>query len=288
VLSAATLFIGGGAADSPRFCDMDTRIHLDDVSIRFRMSYHKVASLAQVLSEVGRRLTRKWNPEYFTALAGINLKVGTGEIVGVVGRNGSGKSTLLRTISGIYYPDSGTVSVSGRVSALLQLGTGFNTLLNGRDNIVLGGLTLGLSRDEIDARMDMIIEFAELGEFIDVPMRYYSSGMMSRLSFAMVVSLEPDILLIDETLSVGDLGFQKKSRAAMHRLLEHASCQMIVSHDMSTIERLCTRAILVEKGRIVLDDSPEVVIREYQQLQGVTPDEPSIAAQVQSFATGWQ
>jgi ABC-type polysaccharide/polyol phosphate transport system ATPase subunit len=260
----------------------DQRIRLEDVSVRFRMSYHKARTMSQVLVELGRRTARRWRPDYFTALDRVNVIIGTGEIVGVIGRNGSGKSTLLRTISGIYYPDSGNVSVSGKVSALLQLGTGFNIMLNGRDNIILGGLTLGLSRAEIDYRMDTIIEFAELGEFIDVPMRYYSSGMMSRLSFAMVVSLEPDILLIDETLSVGDLGFQKKSKVAMRHLLEKASCQMIVSHDMATIERLCTRTILVDAGKILLDDLPSIVVREYTRMMvGEDNGSPLVAAQVQ-------
>ncbi len=244
----------------------EQRIKLKSVSIRFRMSYHKVKSTSEMLVEWGRRISHKWQPDYFTALNNINLTVGTGEIIGIIGRNGSGKSTLLRTISGIYEPDFGSVHVSGRISALLQLGTGFNTMLSGRENIILGGLTLGNSRSEIDAQMDLIIDFAELGEFIDIPMRYYSSGMMSRLSFALIISLEPDIILIDETLSVGDIGFQKKAKAEMKRLLEKASCQLIVSHDLATIERICTRAILLEEGKIYVDDEPKIVIKEYEKM----------------------
>jgi ABC-type polysaccharide/polyol phosphate transport system ATPase subunit len=264
---------------------MSTRIKLDNVSIRFRMSYHEVACLRDVLSEAGRRIARRWRPDYFTALSRVSLTIETGEIVGVIGRNGSGKSTLLRTISGIYYPDAGQVSVTGRVSALLQLGTGFNTQLTGRENIVLGGLTLGLSRSAILERADEIVEFAELGEFIDVPMRFYSSGMMSRLSFAMVVSMEPDILLIDETLSVGDLEFQNKSKKAMRHLIEKATCQMIVSHSMDTILSLCTRVILIEGGRIIMDDKPAVVVEMYTQCarEGTAA---SFASQVSALVTG--
>lgn len=244
----------------------EQRIKLDGVSIRFRMSYHKVKSTSEMLVELKRRISQQWQPDYFTALESVNLTVGTGEIIGIIGRNGSGKSTLLRTISGIYEPDSGSVYVAGRISALLQLGTGFNTMLSGRENIILGGLTLGNSRSEIDEQMEMIIDFAELGQFIDVPMRYYSSGMMSRLSFALIISLEPDIILIDETLSVGDISFQKKAKAEMQRLLEKASCQLIVSHDLATIERLCTRAILLEEGKVYADDEPKLVIKEYEDI----------------------
>lgn len=246
-----------------------TCIELKNVFLRFRMSYHRTYSVAGVIQEWGRRAFGKWQPEYFTALSDINLKIARGEVVGVLGRNGAGKSTLLRTISGIYYPDQGEVSVDGRISALLQLGIGFNTALPGRENIVLGGLTLGYSMAEIQDRMQMIIEFAEIEDFIDVPMRYYSSGMIARLSFAMVVSMEPDVLLIDETLSVGDLAFQKKSQTAMRELLRRASCQVIVSHSMETIERLCTRAILLNRGSILADGEPAEVIKEYQRIIGI-------------------
>ena len=238
-------------------------LELDGVTLCFRMSYHKVSSARQVISEFGRRVARQWQPSYFTALNNISLSVRDGEIVGIVGRNGSGKSTLLRTISGIYSPDSGKITVSGKVTALLQLGAGFNMQLSGRENIVLGGLILGFNRHEICKQMEHIIDFAELGDFIDVPMRYYSSGMMSRLSFAMVISQEPDILLIDETLSVGDLDFTKKSQKAMRDLFKKARCQMIVSHSMETISDICTRAIWIERGQIVMDDKPELVVDSY-------------------------
>lgn len=244
----------------------ETCITLDNVSLRFRMSYHKALNMPQHVTQWGKRLFGKWKPEVFPALTDISLKVDRGEVVGILGRNGAGKSTLLRTISGIYHPDAGTVTVRGRISALLQLGTGFNNALSGRENIILGGLTLGFSMAQIQERMPAIIEFAEVGDFIDVPTRYYSSGMMARLSFSMVVTMEPDVLLIDETLSVGDLSFQKKSQEAMRSLLTRASCQMIVSHSMGTIERLCSRAILIEQGKLIADGPTSEVIGEYQKL----------------------
>lgn len=242
-------------------------IHVSNTSIRFKMSYHK----CNTLSSLAQRILSKQKLDYFTALENISFTAFAGEIIGVLGRNGSGKSTLLRTISGIYHPDSGSVKTNGKISALLQLGTGFNTSLKGRDNIILGGLTLGLNMEQIKEHTGKIIEFAEIGDFIDVPMRYYSSGMISRLSFAIVVALEPDILLIDETLSVGDLGFQQKSKKAMRGLIEKASCQLIVSHDMYTIQSLCSRALLIEKGKLIADGTPKEVLAEYRKLIQIAP-----------------
>jgi ABC-type polysaccharide/polyol phosphate transport system ATPase subunit len=253
------------------------RINVSKASIRFKMSYEKTNSLTSVASQLSQRILLKKKPHYFTALENISLTANTGEIIGVVGRNGSGKSTLLRTISGIYKPDTGSVKTTGRISALLQLGTGFNTALKGRDNIILGGLTLGLSMAQIQEQMDKIIEFAEIRDFIDTPMRYYSSGMMSRLSFAIVIAIEPDILLIDETLAVGDFVFQQKSKKAMRQMIEKASCQLIVSHELETIRNICTRAILIEKGQLIADGTPKEVLTDYQKLLQITPDSSTVS-----------
>lgn len=222
----------------------------------------------------------------FHALSNISLCIREGEVVGVIGRNGCGKTTLLRTIAGIYQPDTGRVKVEGRVSALLSLGTAFNTSLSGRENIILGGLTLGLRLREIESKSQEIIAFAELGEFIDVPMRYYSSGMMSRLSFALVIAIEPDILLIDETLSVGDISFQNRSRSAMHSLLEQASLQMIVSHDLNTIRKVCTRVIWIESGCIAMDGTPTEVVDQYEACGGVMAGSPSVVERVYALSGG--
>jgi len=262
---------------------MRSRIQLDSVCLRFRSSFHQSISTKQWIREIILRLARGWKPKMFNALTGINLTVVEGEVVGVIGRNGCGKTTLLRTIAGIYQPDEGQVSVLGRVSALLALGTAFNTSLSGRENIVLGGLTLGLTKADINRKLPEIIAFAGLGEFIDAPMRYYSSGMMSRLGFALVISIEPDILLIDETLSVGDISFQSRSRTAMHQLLEQASLQMIVSHDMATIRKVCTRVIWLQSGKIVMDGAPAQVVEKYQTCGGLLPSDSQIAKQIHSI-----
>lgn len=252
-------------------------ISLRDVSIRFRMSYDRPTTVPGFLREMKKRVQGQWKPEYFTALDSVNLEVRRGDILGVIGRNGAGKSTLLRTISGIYYPDEGDVSVDGRISALLQLGVGFNLALSGRENIILGGLTLGYSLAEVEERAPLIIEFAEIGDFIDMPMRYYSSGMMARLSFSMVVSMEPDVLLIDETLSVGDLAFANKAQKAMRELIRKASCQMIVSHSLSTLQSLCNRAILVSGGKILADGEPDKIVQEYERLVNASANEPQLS-----------
>ena len=230
------------------------------------MSYDKLTSASQWLSETKARLQGKWNPNYFHALDGISLEVNDGEIIGLIGNNGSGKSTLLRAIAGIYEPDSGVIQTNGKISALLQLGTGLNNKLSGRENIILGGLTLGLKKAQILEDIEEIIEFSGVGDFIDTPMRFYSSGMISRLSFSIIAFIKPDILLIDETLSVGDLSFQEKSSKVMQKLMEEASCQILVSHSLEAIQSLATRVCVIQAGKIIMDDEPTKSIAAYKKL----------------------
>lgn len=242
------------------------KIKTTDLSVRFRMSYDKLTSASQFLLEAKARIQGNWQPNYFSALSNINLEVKQGEIVGLIGANGSGKTTLLRAIAGIYEPDAGTVQTNGKISALLQLGTGLNNKLSGRENIILGGLTLGLSKAQILEDIEKIIEFSGIGDFIDTPMRFYSSGMISRLSFSIIAFVSPDILLIDETLSVGDIGFQEKSKKTMDKLMQDASCQIIVSHSLNTIQELATRVCVIDAGKIIADDVPYKSIKEYKKL----------------------
>lgn len=255
-------------------------VSLRDVTVRFRMSYDRSLTIPGHLRDLFRRFASGHRPRYFTALDGVTFDLHAGEVVGVIGPNGSGKSTLLRTISGVYAPDAGQVEVTRRVSALLTLGTGFDLNLDGRDNIRLNGLFHGRSLAEIEARMPEIIEFAEVGEFIEQPMKYYSSGMISRLSFAMTLFNEPDVLLIDETLSVGDLAFQQKSKSAMREMLRRSRLQVVVSHDLDFIQTACTRAIALEGGRVVDDGSPGAVVAAYRQrvASGRPPARGKIAA----------
>lgn len=202
----------------------------------------------------------------FWALRNLSFEVEEGEILGVIGANGAGKSTLLRVIAGIYPPDEGSIQVDGKVSPLLSLGAGFRPDLSGRDNIYLNGVLLGLSKQKIDALYDEIVSFAELEEFVDEPVRTYSSGMIARLGFSIAMSVRPDILLIDEVLGVGDMRFQQKSKERMRQFMEHAKAIIVATHSMGFIRELCTRVIWLERGSVrMIGDTRDVVSRYLQE-----------------------
>ncbi|WP_163998296.1 ABC transporter ATP-binding protein [Pyxidicoccus caerfyrddinensis] len=217
------------------------------------------------------------------ALRGVDLVVPRGKTVGVIGRNGSGKSTLLKLITGIYSPTSGTIDIHGRISALLDLGAGFHPDFSGRENILINGIILGMSRTEIRDRMDEIIAFSELGEFIDEPVRTYSSGMYMRLAFSVATHVDPDILIIDEILAVGDEHFGKKSLAKMTEFKRAGKTIVIVTHDLGTLERWCDLGAWIDAGRIREFGPPAEVIRSYRRAvalaeqQGMVMDAPALA-----------
>jgi ABC-type polysaccharide/polyol phosphate transport system ATPase subunit len=206
------------------------------------------------------------------ALKGVSFEVPHGQVLGVVGANGAGKSTLMRTVAGILPPNSGRIEVDGRVSTLLALGVGFNKDLSGRDNVVLGGLAAGLSREQLAEKYDEIVDFAELDEFMDLPMRTYSSGMYGRLAFSVAVNMDPDILLIDEALSVGDARFRRKSFRKMRELIGQDRTILLVSHALGSIEELCDAAIWIDKGELRMWDAPDAVIDAYAEFLGVKED----------------
>lgn len=197
-------------------------------------------------------------------LDGINLEIKKGEQVGLIGKNGCGKSTLLKLFSKIIYPDSGCITVSGRVSSLLELGAGFHPDFSGRENIYFNGAVLGLSKSEISQRLDDIISFSELSKFIDSPVRTYSSGMYMRLAFSIAVSSSAEILLIDEILAVGDAAFQEKCQRKIEELKNSGTTLVIVSHDESAIKRLCGRAVYLKDGKIAADASPDEAFEIYK------------------------
>ncbi|ATB34484.1 ABC transporter ATP-binding protein [Melittangium boletus] len=199
------------------------------------------------------------------ALRGINLTIPRGRTVGILGRNGSGKSTLLKLITGIYSPTTGSIEVNGRISALLDLGAGFHPDFSGRENILINGIILGMTRAEVFARMDEIIAFSELGDFIDEPVRTYSSGMYMRLAFSVATYVDPDILIIDEILAVGDQHFAKKSLAKMTEFKERGKTIVLVTHDLGTVERWCDMAAWIDGGRIRRVGTPAEVADEYRQ-----------------------
>jgi ABC-type polysaccharide/polyol phosphate transport system ATPase subunit len=245
------------------------RIRVEDVSVTYRTSLERAPTLKTTLMRVGRRERVVREVE---AVKGVSFEVPHGQVLGVVGANGAGKSTLMRTIAGILPPTTGRVEVEGRVSTLLALGVGFNRKLSGRDNVTLGGLAAGLSREQLKAKYDEIVAFAELEEFMDMPMRTYSSGMYGRLAFSVAVNMDPDILLIDEALSVGDARFRRKSFNKMHELCRQDRTVVLVSHALGSIEQLCDHAIWMHKGELRMWDEPNAVVAAYTKFLDVGED----------------
>ncbi|OGE14944.1 hypothetical protein A3F00_04195 [Candidatus Daviesbacteria bacterium RIFCSPHIGHO2_12_FULL_37_11] len=204
--------------------------------------------------------------EEFWALKNIDFKISKGESVGIIGVNGSGKSTILKLIAGVLTPTRGEVEVIGRIGPLIELGAGFHPELSGRDNIYLNGTILGLSKKELEEKFESIVDFAELSDFIDTPVKHYSSGMYMRLGFSIAIHINPEILLIDEILAVGDLGFQKKCIDKMNSFHSQGKTIIIISHSMDIVSTFCEKAILIDKGKIREVGKPEKVIAAYNKL----------------------
>ena len=230
---------------------------------------HDVHISYRILNNISIRSTlfhKKTRDEVLEAVRGVSFEVQKGGILGIIGKNGSGKSTLLRSIAGVFSPNSGSIDLHGNSVSLMALGVGFKPLLTGRANIMLSGLLLGFKEKEIQERMDEIIEFAELGDFIDRPVRTYSSGMHSKLAFAITAMLETDIMLVDEVLSVGDERFRKKSLAKMKELInDDDRTVIIVSHSIETLEELCDRVMWMHDGEIKEIGEPKAVLEDYSK-----------------------
>ncbi len=247
--------------------DKALAVRVEDLHLTYRTSIERKRTLRNSL------LGRRRSVIEVEALKGVSFQVPNGSVLGILGANGAGKSTLVRTIAGILPPTSGWIEVHGRVSTLLSLGVGFNANLTGRENVILGGLAAGMSRDQIEQRYQEIVEFAELeNNFIDLPMRTYSSGMYSRLAFAVAVHMDPDILLIDEALSTGDARFKHKSFERMKKLCADARTIFLVSHGLASIKELCTEAIWLHKGKMVMQGPPDDVIAGYTEFLEVGED----------------
>jgi len=245
------------------------RIQIQNVTHRYRVIRERPDSLREAFTKI---LRHHQSVEVFEALKSVSLEVAEGEVLGIIGRNGSGKSTLLKLIAGVFKPTEGQVHLEGTVAPLIELGAGFHPDLTGRENILLNGLLLGLSKADIRRREERIIEFAEIGNFIDSPVKQYSSGMFMRLAFAIATEVDPDILLVDEILAVGDAEFQEKCYARLLRSRNQGKTIVMVTHDLGSVKRLCTRAILIGEGKVRAEGSVQQVLRRYAESLSRVPD----------------
>jgi ABC-2 type transport system ATP-binding protein len=225
-------------------------IEVSDISKQFVLRHTRSLKEAVVWIAKGRKGDLS---EKFHALKNVSVEVQTGETVALLGLNGSGKSTLLKHISGVMLPDSGTVRTRGRVAGLIEVGAGFHPDLSGRDNVYLNGAILGMTEQQINDRFDEIVEFSEIGQFIDTEVKFYSSGMYLRLAFSVAVHTDPEVFLIDEILAVGDEPFQRKCIDKIQELSEHGKTLVVVSHDLELVSRICDRGVVLEHGNVIFD-----------------------------------
>ena len=243
----------------------DVTIRLKQVTKNYHLARVGAVGMKNLLLHLPTYLRELGRHKPFCALRDVSFEVRKGECLGLIGRNGSGKSTTLGLIAGVLRPTSGRVETHGRICPLLELGAGFHFELTGRENIVLNGVLLGMTRAEVEGRMDGIIAFSELGDFIHRPVRVYSSGMVARLGFSVAVHLDPDILLVDEVLAVGDLAFQRKCLARMEHFRSNGTTMVFVSHNLGDVESICDRVAFLESGRLVELGEPREVISTYKE-----------------------
>jgi len=244
-------------------CNM---INVNNIVLTYELYHDQTRSLKEaVINLFHKRQYTKEKKSNFNALDHISFEVKSGERLGIIGGNGAGKSTLLKVISGILKPTEGSITVNGTIQPLIEISAGFNPEFSGKENIFLNGFMLGFSKEQIENKEKEIIEFTELGDFINVPVKYYSSGMSVRLAFAIATSIEPEILLFDEMLSAGDAHFNAKAQIRMNELLNKSKGMVVVSHDLEMIKRLCSRTLWLEHGKIKMDGTPADVTLAYQE-----------------------
>lgn len=240
-------------------------VEVKNVSILFNLNKEKVDNIKEYFVKL---VTRKLMFTEFWALKDISFTVEKGERLGILGFNGAGKSTLLKTVAGVLKPTKGTVKVHGIIAPLLELGAGFDSNYSGKENIFLYGATMGYSRKYIESKYDEIVEFSELKDFIDVPIKNYSSGMRARLGFAIATAVEPEVLILDEVLSVGDAKFRNKSEAKVKSMIDKGVTVLFVSHNTDQVRRLCDKAIILEKGKVIANGEVNEVCDIYDRLVG--------------------
>ncbi len=238
------------------------KISIDNVSIKFRLSNDKILSLKEFAIA---KLMKKVKYQEFWALKDVSFKVNKGEVLGIIGNNGAGKSTLLKVISGIMRPTEGKVEVEGNIVPMLELGSGFDYELSGKENIFLNGAILGYQEEFLREKYEEILEFSELGDFINTPIRNYSSGMVMRLAFSIATVVNPDILIVDEILAVGDADFQAKSKNRMLEMMSGGTTVLFVSHNINQIKEMCNRVVWIEHGKVKMVGDTKQVCEAYQR-----------------------
>lgn len=252
-------------------------VEIKDLTKEYKMFDKKLDRLIETVIPAFKR------HEVFIAVNNLNLQIKKGEILGILGENGAGKSTLLKMITGVVTPTSGKIKVNGKISSLLELGAAFNQELTGEENIYQHGEVMGLTKEEIEIKKPEIIEFADIGEHLYQPVKTYSSGMFARLAFACAINVNPDVLIVDEVLSVGDMAFQEKSITKMKEIRNHGTTILFVSHSLPSIKHFCSRAIWLNKGKIVLDGETEFVTEEYKKAMIDKPREKQIDAKIEEL-----
>lgn len=243
---------------------MEKAIEVNNVTMRFRMAGDRISSIKEFAI---RKIKGQLSYKEFESLKKVSFNVDKGEVIGLIGHNGAGKSTLLKVISGILKPSEGSVIVRGNIAPMLELGSGFDMDMNGRENIYLNGAILGYSEEFIKGKEEEIIDFSGIREFIDMPLRNYSSGMIARLAFSIATVVEPEILIVDEVLSVGDADFQEKSRNRMMELMSGGTTVLFVSHDINQIKEMCNRVVWIEHGEVKKIGNAKEVCEEYERKQ---------------------
>lgn len=245
----------------------DLMIKVQNVSMRFNLGIEKGFSLKQWFVDLGKRKKKKINNQFW-ALKDVNFEIERGEVVGFIGANGAGKSTLLKVVAGVMKPTEGKVATFGNICPMIELGAGFDPQLTARENIYLNGAVMGYSKELIDQKFNDIVSFSELEEFLDVPVQNFSSGMVARLAFSIATIVEPEILIVDEILSVGDLAFQAKSEAKMMEMITGGTTVLYVSHSIESIKKLCDRVIWIDHGKVIKIGGKEVCDEYIAQVTG--------------------
>lgn len=238
---------------------MSVAIRVKDLTKKYKLYQKRSERLANALG-------KEKNIKEFYALKGVSFEISKGECVGIIGHNGAGKSTLLKLLTGVAFPTSGEIEINGRLASMLELGSGFNPELTGMENIYFNGSLNGLTKEEIDGKLKDILEFADIGNFIEQPVKNYSSGMFARLAFAVAINVDPDILIVDEILSVGDVGFQVKCMEKFNEFKKKGKTILYVSHGLGTVKKFCDRAIWLQKGEVVDDGNSVIVVERYYNL----------------------